>query len=65
MVEWIDFLGEAMRHPVRVRDGHYALPSVPGWGLELQDDFVTQYLYPDGPFWKERPDAMKGARFEA
>lgn len=65
VVEWIDFLEEAMVNPVRISDGYYCLPSQAGWGTELKPDFVAQYTYPDGPFWSARPDHLKGPRFEA
>lgn len=65
VVEWIDFLGEAMESPVQVAGGHYVLPSAPGWGIELKPEFVAAHTFPDGPIWSGRPEAKKGVRFEA
>ena len=35
LVEYIDFLQEAVAQPVQVRDGRYVAPTAPGWGLEF------------------------------
>jgi L-fuconate dehydratase len=49
-LEYLEFLQQGVfRHPLDVKDGHY-MPSVaPGWGLEMHDDFVERYRFPDGP----------------
>ena len=49
-LEYLEFLQAGVfKKPLVVRDGHYQLPSAPGWGLEMEDDFVARYVYPDGP----------------
>ena len=49
-LEYLEFLQAGVfRHPLHVRNGHYVLPSAPGWGLEMEDEFVARYRYPDGP----------------
>lgn len=49
-LEYLEFLQQGVfRAPLVVRDGHWVLPSAPGWGLEMEDDFVARYRYPDGP----------------
>jgi L-fuconate dehydratase len=48
-LEYLEFLQAGVfRHPLEVRDGHYQLPSAPGWGLEMEEEFVARYRYPDG-----------------
>lgn len=64
LVEYIDFLQEAVEHPVRVRDGCYVTPTAPGWGLEFQSSFVERHQFPDGVVWATRAPERKGARFE-
>ena len=50
LLEYLEFLQAGVfRHPLQVRDGRYVLPSAPGWGLEMEDEFVARYRYPDGP----------------
>ncbi len=49
-LEYLEFLQAGVfKNPLVVRDGHYQLPSASGWGLEMEDDFVARYVYPDGP----------------
>ncbi len=48
-LEYLEFLQAGVfRHPLEVRGGHYVLPSAAGWGLEMEDDFVARYRWPDG-----------------
>ena len=48
-LEYLEFLQTGVfRHPLQVRNGHYVLPSAPGWGLEMEEEFVARYRYPDG-----------------
>lgn len=50
LLEYLEFLQESVfRNPLRVREGRYVPPSAPGWGLEMEDDFVARYRFPDGP----------------
>ena len=65
VVEWIDFLGEAMQSPVVVREGRYVLPDAPGWGIELRPEFINEYKFPDGDFWRQQDSLRCGVRFEA
>lgn len=65
LVEYIDFLQEAVQHPVEVTDGCYVTPSASGWGLEFHPEFIADHRFPDGSVWQDRPSAKKGAAFEA
>ncbi len=48
-LEYLEFLQTGVfRHPLQVCNGHYVLPSAPGWGLEMEEEFVARYRYPDG-----------------
>ena len=64
LVEYIDFLQEAVEHPVQVNDGCYMTPKAPGWGLEFLPSFIEQYRFPDGGAWSSRSPELKGAAFE-
>jgi L-fuconate dehydratase len=49
LLEYLEFLQEGVfHHPLKIRNGRYVLPSAPGWGLEMHDEFVARYRYPDG-----------------
>lgn len=65
LIEYIDFLQEAVEHPVVIRDGCYEPPKALGWGLEFRPDFLERHRYPDGAAWKDRCSSRKGAAFEA
>ena len=41
-------------NPIKVKDGNYVLPKVPGWGIEMKDNFIQDHLYPHGNIWKNR-----------
>ena len=49
-LEYLEFLQAGVfKHPLQVRDGHYIAPTAVGWGLEMEEEFVARYRYPDGP----------------
>lgn len=55
LVEYADFLQDnVFENPIRVMDGCYVTPEMPGWGLEMHEDFVRSHLYPDGTVWRDR-----------
>ena len=64
LVEYIDFLQECFVCPIKVRAGHYVMPTEPGWGLSLFPEFIRRHRYPDGEVWLSRPVDRKGSRFE-
>lgn len=50
LLEYLEFLQAGVfQSPLAVRDGHYVLGQAPGWGLEMEPDFVARYRYPKGP----------------
>jgi L-fuconate dehydratase len=64
LIEYIDFLQDAVEHPVEVRDGRYVTPTNAGWGLEFLPAFIQRYRFPDGAAWRDRDPQRKGTRFE-
>ncbi|MEZ5354941.1 MAG: enolase C-terminal domain-like protein [Bryobacteraceae bacterium] len=49
-LEYLEFLQEGVFvSPLEVRNGAWALPRAAGWGLEMEEEFVARYRYPDGP----------------
>ncbi|MBL8230978.1 MAG: hypothetical protein JNL98_20965 [Bryobacterales bacterium] len=49
-LEYLEFLQTGVfHHPLEVRNGHYQLSQAHGWGIEMKEDFVARYRYPDGP----------------
>ncbi|WP_369914888.1 L-fuconate dehydratase [Xanthomonas sp. NCPPB 3005] len=50
-IEFVDHLHQHFVDPVRIAHGRYLAPTLPGFSAEMHAQSVTQYLYPDGPFW--------------
>ena len=64
LVEYIDFLQDAVKQPVRMKDGHYVTPEAPGWGLEFREEFLRDHTFPGGKTWRIRPKEKCGVHFE-
>jgi len=55
--EYIDFLQDGVfENPVAISNGAYVLPSNPGWGLEMDHEFIENHIYPNGSVWKDRQE---------
>ena len=55
IVEYIEFLQDGVFiNPVQVEDGHYVTPSSFGWGIEMNEEFFNDHVYPTGRVWKDR-----------
>lgn len=62
-LEYLEFLQTGVfHHPLVVRNGHYQLSAAPGWGIEMHDDFIARYRYPDGP---DTADSVEADRIAA
>jgi len=51
VVEYVDHLHEHFVDPAVVRDGHYAVPTAPGYSITMHADSLARYTFPDGPAW--------------
>ena len=51
MIEYVDHLHEHFLDPVVIRDGHYRLPTRPGYSAEMDPESLARYRFPDGPAW--------------
>ncbi|MPY56130.1 L-fuconate dehydratase [Streptomyces spongiae] len=54
VIEYVDHLHEHFVNPVRIADGHYLAPAVPGLSAQMHPESLKEYLYPDGPVWTAR-----------
>jgi len=52
MVEYVDHLHEHFTDPVVIRDGHYQLPTAPGYSVRMRPESVAEYAFPDGAAWR-------------
>jgi L-fuconate dehydratase len=52
MVEYVDHLHEHFVDPVRVDNGRYRLPAMPGYSVTMKPESVARFSFPDGPAWR-------------
>lgn len=53
MVEYVEHLHEHFTDPVMIDNGHYRLPSKPGYSARIKPISIARYHYPDGGYWQE------------
>ncbi|OLZ74384.1 fuconate dehydratase [Streptomyces sp. IMTB 2501] len=54
VIEYVDHLHEHFVDPVRIVDGHYLAPTLPGLSAQMHPASLKEYAYPDGPVWTAR-----------
>ncbi|MEU7722102.1 L-fuconate dehydratase [Streptomyces tibetensis] len=54
VIEYVDHLHEHFVDPVRIVDGHYLAPALPGLSAQMHPESLKEYSYPDGPVWSSR-----------
>ncbi|MEV8524956.1 L-fuconate dehydratase [Streptomyces sp. NPDC052000] len=54
VIEYVDHLHEHFVDPVRIANGHYLAPSLPGVSAQMHPESLKAYSYPDGPVWSAR-----------
>jgi L-fuconate dehydratase len=54
VIEYVDHLHEHFVDPVRIVDGHYLAPTLPGLSAQMHAESLKEYTYPDGPVWTAR-----------
>ncbi|MFF7738393.1 enolase C-terminal domain-like protein [Streptomyces sp. NPDC007984] len=54
VIEYVDHLHEHFVEPVRIAEGHYLAPALPGLGAQMHQESLDTYRYPDGPVWSGR-----------
>jgi len=64
LVEYIDFLQDSLKQPVKMKNGHYLAAHAPGWGLEFHEKFLEEHTFPSGKKWQDRPPLKRGVHFE-
>jgi L-fuconate dehydratase len=53
MIEYVDHLHEHFAEPVRIANGRYAAPELPGTGAEMLSAARTHWEFPAGNGWQE------------
>lgn len=51
VIEYVDHLHEHFEDPVRIQNGRYMAPSLPGYSVAMKPDSILEYSYPNGSYW--------------
>jgi len=54
VIEFVDHLHEHFVTPVHIRDGHYQLPAEPGYSIEIREESLNRFAYPEGEAWSSK-----------
>ena len=53
ILEYVDHLHEHFIDPVKIVRGHYMVPQVPGYSIEMHADSQNRHVFPTGPVWAD------------
>ena len=53
VIEYVQHLHEHFLDPVVIRNGHYMLPTAPGYSIEIFPQTLKDYAFPHGSIWKQ------------
>ena len=53
VIEFVDHLHEHFLDPVLIRNGHYMLPGIPGYSIQIREESLARFAYPQGKAWIE------------
>ncbi|HEY8997821.1 MAG TPA: L-fuconate dehydratase [Edaphobacter sp.] len=51
VIEFVDHLHEHFLTPVHIRNGHYQVPTDPGYSIEIRKESLERFAYPEGEVW--------------
>ncbi len=52
VIEFVDHLHEHFLTPVIIRNGHYQLPTAPGYSIQIKPESLTRFAFPHGEAWQ-------------
>jgi L-fuconate dehydratase len=53
VIEFVDHLHEHFLAPVLIRNGHYQIPTTPGYSIQVRETSLHRFAYPNGEVWTE------------
>jgi L-fuconate dehydratase len=56
--EFVDHLHEHFVDPVRVVNGRYLAPTVPGYSIEIKPESLSEFAFPDGACWWKKEEEV-------
>ncbi|PCJ94507.1 MAG: fuconate dehydratase [Flavobacteriaceae bacterium] len=51
IIEYVDHLHEHFLDPVHIKNGAYMPPKLPGYSIEIKQQSLTDYEFPNGSVW--------------
>ena len=51
VIEYVDHLHQHFVEPVQIQQGRYLMPEKPGFSIEIREESLEQYSFPDGEVW--------------
>ncbi len=54
VIEFVDHLHEHFVTPVHIRNGHYLVPTEPGYSIEIREESLSRFAYPNGEAWSTK-----------
>ncbi len=54
VIEFVDHLHEHFLTPVQIRNGRYILPTAPGYSIQIREESLTRFAYPNGEAWSKQ-----------
>lgn len=51
LIEFVDHLHEHFKSPVHIEQGHYMMPTAPGCSIEMHEQTLEDFSFPDGKVW--------------
>jgi L-fuconate dehydratase len=51
ILEYVDHLHEHFLDPVRIENGRYMPPELPGYSITMKPASLDTYEFPSGPIW--------------
>ncbi|CAN5472810.1 enolase C-terminal domain-like protein [soil metagenome] len=52
VIEFVDHLHEHFLDPVVIRNGHYLLPTKPGYSIQIKPESLARFAFPHGEAWQ-------------
>ncbi|MCU1321517.1 MAG: mandelate racemase/muconate lactonizing protein [Acidobacteriaceae bacterium] len=52
VIEFVDHLHEHFLDPVIIRNGHYQLPTTPGYSIQIKPESLARFAFPHGEAWQ-------------
>jgi L-fuconate dehydratase len=53
-IEFVDHLHQHFIDPVRIRNGRYLAPELPGFSAEIRPASISEFQFPNGSAWRSK-----------